>query len=607
MVQKKYFYLIVSIFILTLFLSLTSALTGNSSQILYAENALGTFGSSENSTLSSSYASRMSGANIVGMYVFDEGFGRFGILGTTSAYCGNGVLELLEECDDGILNANTCGPACETTCSYCSLGCTTESETGATCGGSGDCFIAGTQILMANGNSKNIEDVKIGDLVKTVNTENMQIENNPVLELTSPIHNKMIILEFEDAINTNTFDHPYFIKNKGWASYKPALTLKRYKIKTNQLEIGDTAYFFDEGLKESKLLSIKEKITKTQTYNLHDVFENNNFFANGILVHNKGGGGGGGECTDECTNGSINSICKNNTVIATKICGNFDADSCSEWGDITLQTCLGGCIDGECSNQCIPDWQCEEWGECTGRTDANAVLRGGILLGDAHQERKCIDTNNCEQPATRTKSCTKYEPIGTRITEWCEEKYVELLEPQTNKVVGKIKQKEFLGISSIKRIDINFDTSEFSGYCDYCFDKVKNHDETDIDCGGPSCPECIKPKKYMDWIILVVILLWIMLLLLLILMTIEKRERIWEIWNMLKNLEEDVGRKFSSINFLKRKNITYGFQKTKIVSKEKLRRSWLKTSLLDIMKKKRVGFLGDEANISEARREIGRK
>ncbi len=72
----------------------------------------------------------------------------------------------------------------------------------------------------------------------------------------------MIILEFEDAINTNTFDHPYFIKNKGWASYKPTLTLERYKIETNQLEIGDTAYFFDEGLKESKLLSIKEKSQK---------------------------------------------------------------------------------------------------------------------------------------------------------------------------------------------------------------------------------------------------------------------------------------------------------------------------------------------------------
>jgi len=72
-----------------------------------------------------------------------------------------------------------------------------------------------------------------------------------------------------------------------------------------------------------------------------------------------------------------------------------------------LQTCWDKCEDGACTGTCTPNWQCEEWGECTNETSANSILSGGILLGDAHQERKCIDLNKCSKNKIETIKLTK--------------------------------------------------------------------------------------------------------------------------------------------------------------------------------------------------------
>jgi intein/homing endonuclease len=132
-------------------------------------------------------------------------------------------------------------------------------------------------------------------MVMTVNMKTMKIEPNKVLKIDSPMHKGLINIKFEskyhskiDEIdNTNTFDHPYWVKDKGWCSYKPYLTNERYDIDANQLEVGDICYLVEDKLQEIKILTIEEKISLTQTYNLSHIENNNNFIANGILVHNK--------------------------------------------------------------------------------------------------------------------------------------------------------------------------------------------------------------------------------------------------------------------------------------------------------------------------------
>ena len=104
----------------------------------------------------------------------------------------------------------------------------------------------------------------------------------------------MVVVKFGDSENTNTFDHPYFVKDKGWSSYKPYLTIERYGkvaeelIDVKQLENGDTIFSVDKkgNLVESKITVIQEDIGKVQTY-IFSVEKNGNFFANGALVHNK--------------------------------------------------------------------------------------------------------------------------------------------------------------------------------------------------------------------------------------------------------------------------------------------------------------------------------
>ncbi|MFD0963831.1 DUF6443 domain-containing protein [Pseudofulvibacter geojedonensis] len=154
----------------------------------------------------------------------------------------------------------------------------------------GYCFTAGTKISMSNNGFKAIEDVKVGDYVKTFNIETNKIEISKVLRIDTPIHSNLVKVGFSDnTINNNTQDHPYYVKNKGWASVNPELTYKNYGFKVNKLDIGDICFKL---INKNELIEIKVvnfTINKLQqkTFNLSDVEKNNNFFANGVLVHNK--------------------------------------------------------------------------------------------------------------------------------------------------------------------------------------------------------------------------------------------------------------------------------------------------------------------------------
>ncbi|MDB9837112.1 hypothetical protein OAC51_09480 [Flavobacteriaceae bacterium] len=153
------------------------------------------------------------------------------------------------------------------------------------------CFIAGTKILMSNGSQKNVEDVNIGDKVLTYDTNTREIKAGEVKNIATPEHTKFVEFRFEnDTKNTNTLDHPYYVIGKGWSSYDPEMTKIKYDLEVNKIELGDNVLLFDETTKRVRKLKLTDQklISKTQkTYNLEKVSENHNFFANGILVHNK--------------------------------------------------------------------------------------------------------------------------------------------------------------------------------------------------------------------------------------------------------------------------------------------------------------------------------
>jgi hypothetical protein len=85
------------------------------------------------------------------------------------------------------------------------------------------------------------------------------------------------------------------------------------------------------------------------------------------------------------------------------------------------------------------------------------------------------------------RDCNETLPIKTRKTAWCNASYVEIFNADTGQFISRIKE---LGMGET-RLDIDLSLREVMGrdYCWYCYDGVRDYDETGIDCGG-SCLEC---------------------------------------------------------------------------------------------------------------------
>ena len=171
------------------------------------------------------------------------------------------------------------------------------------------CFIAGTKVTMHDGEEKNIEDVVVGDVVKSWNEKTEKIEESTVKSLIQPLHDDIVRISFSDNTSvTNTFDHPHYVKNVGWCSFKPHLTLSRYDMPVDKLKIGDTIFklngddLVEETITEINVISpkveksinektgeLEVKKEEFQTY-IFSLDKNFTFFANGVLTHNKSGG-----------------------------------------------------------------------------------------------------------------------------------------------------------------------------------------------------------------------------------------------------------------------------------------------------------------------------
>jgi intein/homing endonuclease len=153
----------------------------------------------------------------------------------------------------------------------------------------GGCFIAGTKVTMGDGSEKNIEDVVVGDNVISFNELTLTNEVKEVIRLQTPIHNDLVKYEFSNQTSiTSTFDHPFYVGDLELAAYNPLITNERYDLnkEVKQIKIGDMMYL-SNGFSKTSLKDIIElDSSNVQTY-IITVEDNHNFYANGILVHNK--------------------------------------------------------------------------------------------------------------------------------------------------------------------------------------------------------------------------------------------------------------------------------------------------------------------------------
>lgn len=145
------------------------------------------------------------------------------------------------------------------------------------------CFAKGTKVQLADNSTKNIEHLKIGDLVAYLDLETNQIRSAKIEKLESAIHLGLVKYKFESGLEiTATQDHPFRIEKEGWASLQPDKS-KQYKGFDNieKINIGD---LFLTAKGSDKLISIDFLEGEQETYTISKLSAGDNFIANGLIV-----------------------------------------------------------------------------------------------------------------------------------------------------------------------------------------------------------------------------------------------------------------------------------------------------------------------------------
>ncbi len=160
-------------------------------------------------------------------------------------------------------------------------------------GGKGDlglstCFAEGTKIAMADGSSKNIEDIEVGDIILSYNFDTAKTEPDEVMELYTTRNMNLATFTFGEMSPLQaTIDHPFYVLGKGWCSIDPDMTRE---VITNmpdvqRLEVGDTCMIYRNGqMEEIELASVEPLGSMNRTYTIQRLKHNETFFAGGVLV-----------------------------------------------------------------------------------------------------------------------------------------------------------------------------------------------------------------------------------------------------------------------------------------------------------------------------------
>jgi hypothetical protein len=148
------------------------------------------------------------------------------------------------------------------------------------------CVAEGTLITVNDKLTRQIEKVRLGDSILSVNTKSMTIEKDIVRKIDSVTHKDLIEIEFQDQTKiTSTRDHPYYVKDKGWCSVNPSQSLQKFDMAAKQLETGDICLkYINDKLVGCKIVKITPVTGSFKTYNISSLEKNKSYFANGILI-----------------------------------------------------------------------------------------------------------------------------------------------------------------------------------------------------------------------------------------------------------------------------------------------------------------------------------
>ena len=148
------------------------------------------------------------------------------------------------------------------------------------------CLVAGTEITLADGSCKKIEDIRSGDKVLSFDAEKKELVNSYVTGVKKIMRNG--IYSINDGLIEITDDHPLLVrKDSGkiaWAAVNPLKSGIVYAERESVLlEVGDEMFTKDSWVKVESIESLKGNMavyTFAVSSNVH------NYFANDVLVSN---------------------------------------------------------------------------------------------------------------------------------------------------------------------------------------------------------------------------------------------------------------------------------------------------------------------------------
>ncbi len=142
------------------------------------------------------------------------------------------------------------------------------------------CFIADTLVTLANGTKKNIQDIKIGDVLKG------ETSNNTVLAFHRPKLEGGALYSFNGGKHFVTAEHPFKTMD-GWKSIDPKKTEKEnIGIEVTELAVGDTLITSEGVVKLESVDASYEAKENTDLYNFI-LDGDHTYYADDYLVHNK--------------------------------------------------------------------------------------------------------------------------------------------------------------------------------------------------------------------------------------------------------------------------------------------------------------------------------
>lgn len=150
------------------------------------------------------------------------------------------------------------------------------------------CFAKGTLVIMADGTAKPIEELVVGDEVKTYDFDSYRPVSTTIEKLEKANHTHMVKYTFTNGKEiTATSDHPFMVKGKGWSSSNPEQT-KQYKgfENVNRVEVGD-GFLTVNGtntLSTITLTKIEHIHEEQETYTISKLSSGSNFLVSGFIV-----------------------------------------------------------------------------------------------------------------------------------------------------------------------------------------------------------------------------------------------------------------------------------------------------------------------------------